>query len=126
MIGGYYADETIEEQFALTLGPDFTTSVGQANFGNPAFLGFISGAGSVVQQAFLQGNPAPVFAPISSTGAFADNLFNQDATSLSVFTHNIFSVTDRLDITLGARYNDDSKMGASHKYRHLMMPVKQA
>jgi len=111
LIGGFYADEDIQERFALTLGPDYSTSVAQANFGNPAFLGFISGAGSVVQQALLAGNPMPVFAPVSSNGAFADNQFNQEATSFSVFTHNIFSVTDRLDLTLGARYNDDQKDG---------------
>ena len=112
LIGGYYADETISERFSLILGPDFTSSVGEANFGTPAFLGWISGAGSVVQQALLQGNPAPVFAPISSNGAFADNQFNQDAQSLSVFTHNIFSVTDKLDLTIGVRYNDDKKDGS--------------
>ena len=112
LIGGYYANETIEEQFALTLGPDFSSSVGQANFANPGFLGFISGAGSVVQQALLAGNPNPVFAPISSSGSFADNRFAQDAETFSVFTHNIFSVTDKLDLTVGLRYNDDSKDGS--------------
>jgi len=111
LVGGYYADESIQENFSLVLGPDYSASVGQANFANPGFLGLISGAGSLVQQALLAGNPAPTFAPISSNGAFALNEFNQDAESISVFTHNIFSVTDRLDLTVGARYNDDSKDG---------------
>ncbi len=110
LVGGYWADETIDEVFQLELGPDFSSSVGQANFGNPAFLGFITAAGAGLQQ--LGAGLAPTFAPVSSAGAVADNNFAQDATSLSIFTHNIFSVTDRLDLTLGARYNDDSKDGS--------------
>jgi len=109
LIGGYYADETIEENFTLSLGPDFSTSVAEANFGNPAFLGFISGAGSGLLQLGAGGTPA--FVPISSDGAFADNLFNQEAQSFSVFTHNIFAVTDRFDVTIGVRYNNDEKDG---------------
>ena len=37
------------------------------------------------------------------------NRFEQDGTSFSVFTHNIFSVTDTISLTLGARYVDDQK-----------------
>jgi len=109
LVGGYWADETIDEVFQLELGPAFQSSVGQANFGSPAALGGIAAGGTF----FINGNDPSVFATgVSSAGAVADNRFAQDATSLSVFTHNIFSVTDRLDLTLGARYNDDSKDGS--------------
>ena len=110
LVGGYWADETIDEVFQLQLGPDFASSVSLANTGNPGFLGFFSAAGQGLLQAGA--GLAPTFAPVSSDGAIADNNFNQEATSLSIFTHNIFSVTDRLDLTLGARYNDDSKDGS--------------
>ncbi len=109
LVGGYWADETIDEIFQLELGSAFQSSVGQANFGSAAALGGIAAAGTF----FLNGNDPSVFATgVSSDGAVADNRFNQEATSLSIFTHNIFSVTDRLDLTLGARYNDDSKDGS--------------
>ena len=109
LVGGYWADETIDETFALELGSAFQSSVGQANFGSAAALGGLASAGTF----FLNGNNPAVFATgVSSEGAVADNRFAQDATSLSIFTHNIFSVTDRLDLTLGARYNDDSKDGS--------------
>ena len=109
LVGGYWADETIDEIFALELGSDFQSSVGQANFGSPTALGGIAAAGTF----FLNGNDPSVFATgVSSEGAVADNRFAQDATSLSVFTHNIISITDRLDLTLGARYNDDDKDGS--------------
>jgi len=77
--------------------------VGQANLGSPDALGLISAAGN-----FLGGG---AFAPVSSDGAFAVNQFTQDGTSFSVFTHNIFNITDSFNITLGARYVDDSKDG---------------
>lgn len=109
LVGGYWADETIDEIFALELGPAFQSSVGLANFGSAAALGGIAAAGTF----FVNGNNPSVFATgVTSAGAVADNRFNQEATSLSVFTHNIFSVTDRLDLTLGARYNDDDKDGS--------------
>ena len=109
LVGGYWADETIDETFQLELGSAFQSSVGQANFGSAAALGGIAAAGTF----FLNGNNPAVFATgVSAEGAVADNRFNQEATSLSIFTHNIFSVTDRLDLTVGARYNDDSKDGS--------------
>jgi len=109
LIGGYWADETIDEVFALELGPDFSSSIGLANFGNAGTLGLFSGAGFGLSQALA--GQTPTFVPQSSVGQTADNLFSQDATSLSIFTHNIFSITDKLDLTVGARYNDDSKDG---------------
>ena len=109
LVGGYWADETIDEIFQLELGSAFQSSVGQANFGSAAALGGIAAAGTF----FINGNDPSVFATgVSAEGATADNRFAQDATSLSIFTHNIFSVTDRLDLTLGARYNDDDKDGS--------------
>jgi len=110
LIGGYWADETIDEIFALELGADYSTSVSLANTGNPGFLSLFSAAGQGLLQAGA--GLAPTFVPVSSNGATADNRFNQSATTFSIFTHNIFSVTDKLDLTVGVRYNDDSKDGS--------------
>jgi len=115
LVGGFYADESIQEIFSLGLGSDFSSLVSEANFGSPAVLGLFSAAGSVVAinpntgMAVPTGNP---FVPISSDGSFSTNDFRQDAQSFSVFTHNIFSVTDTVDLTVGARYVDDSKDGS--------------
>ncbi|WP_189496795.1 TonB-dependent receptor [Algimonas arctica] len=115
LIGGFYAQEDIIEEFTLGLGADYSTSVGEANFPigpvAPAFLSLYAGAGAFIQQ--LQAGVAnPVFAPLSADGQFAQNRFEQDASSFSVFTHNIFSVTDTVDLTLGLRYVDDTKDGS--------------
>lgn len=115
LIGGFYAQEDIVEEFTLGLGADYSASVGEANFpigpAAPAFLSLYAGAGAFIGQ--LQAGVAnPVFAPLSADGQFAQNRFEQDATSVSLFTHNIFSVTDTVDLTLGLRYVDDSKDGS--------------
>jgi len=109
LVGGFWSDETIDEVFTLELGADFSSSVGQANFGSATALGGIAAAG-----AFLtNGNDPSVFATgVSSEGAVAENLFNQEATTLSIFTHNIFELTDRADLTVGLRFNDDTKDGS--------------
>ncbi|MGB6229165.1 MAG: TonB-dependent receptor plug domain-containing protein, partial [Litorimonas sp.] len=107
LVGVYYADETIIEDFALGLGPDYSRLVGEANFGGAlgaptasAFLSLYAGAGAFIQQLGA-GVADPTFAPLSSDGQYARNFFEQEAESFSVFTHNIFSVTDTVDLTLG-------------------------
>jgi iron complex outermembrane receptor protein len=42
-------------------------------------------------------------------GVATDDQFDQKDTNWSIFTHNIFSITDRLKLTLGARYTHDKK-----------------
>ena len=111
LVGGFYADEQIVEEFTLGLGPDYTRLVSEANTGDPTLLATFAGIGGYL----LQGgdlNPNAVFAPNSGAGQFGQNRFEQDAQSFSVFTHNIFEVTDTVDLTLGARYIDDSKDGS--------------
>jgi iron complex outermembrane recepter protein len=108
LVGGFYADEKIVENFSLGLGSDFSSVVSAANFGSPAVLSLISAGGNF----FANGGTNPAtFVPISSAGSFSSNLFEQDAKSFSVFTHNIFNITDKFNITLGARYVDDQKDG---------------
>lgn len=120
MVGYYYGKEDIDVLAELTLGTDFQANtnanalailsgLGGANlvpglteaFGSVpnavAFLGNVSGALSAGQ------NPA---------GAFARNHFTQEGETSSFFTHNTLALTDRLDVTVGARYVDESKDGA--------------
>ena len=119
LIGAYYADEDIVEEASLTLGPDFQSFVGQANFGGvlgplaPAYLGLVAQSGAYINSV-LAGSPDPtIFAtPISSDNAFGYNRYEQQGRSWSIFTHNIFSLTDNFSITLGGRYVDDKKDGS--------------
>ena len=95
LVGAYYSDETIESEQNFVLGDDFDALVG-ALFGGaagPAPLALFSGGGD-------------------SSQVFADNFFNQDSESWSVFTHNTFDLTDALSLTVGLRYSDESKTGS--------------
>ena len=110
LVGVYYADEQISTnpEGSLGLGPDyeayinsFLTAIGQPSVDTLAFIG----------TGGLAGNPNAL-TNVDFTGAFAQNVFTQDAESFSIFTHNTFHLTDTLSVTAGIRYTDDKKRGA--------------
>ena len=99
LIGGFYGKEKIVAQAHSSLGTDFQRAVSAGNFANaagvnPLFALTALGNGGV---------------PVNAAGANANNRFDQNGTTFSVFTHNVFNVTDKLSITLGARYVDEKK-----------------
>jgi outer membrane receptor protein involved in Fe transport len=49
-------------------------------------------------------NPA-----LTLNGAALNDLYNQKSRNWALFTHDIFSITDRLKLTLGARYTHEKK-----------------
>lgn len=51
----------------------------------------------------------PAFVGATLNGAALDDLYNQNSNNYAIFTHNIISVTDRLKLTLGARYTHEKK-----------------
>ena len=53
--------------------------------------------------------------------------YGQDSTNWAVFTHNIINFTDRLSLTLGARYTNEKKeFDASFQNNNTICPVQQA
>lgn len=44
-------------------------------------------------------------------GSTASNHFEQNSKTYSIFTHNMFNITDALSVTLGLRYVDETKRG---------------
>ena len=95
MIGGYYSDETIDQEVNFRLGNDYDGLVG-ALFGGafgPAPLALLSGG-------------------VDASVVTATNAYSQDSKSWSIFTHNTFDITDDLSLTLGARWSDESKDGS--------------
>lgn len=99
LIGGFYSTEDIVEDQTMTFGTDYQRANSAFNFAN--LLG-----------------PNPLFAftalgnagvPVNSAGSYAENRFSQDAKSFSVFTHNVINFTEKLSVTLGARYVDEKK-----------------
>ena len=104
LVGAFYGDEEVRNDFTLAMGPDADAHL------NAFYFGVLAGAtgdplalGPSPILAFTQGN--------SINGAFNRNEGTQDSKSFSIFTHNIFNVTDRFSITLGLRYVDEEKDG---------------
>ena len=98
MIGAFYSNEDIFDSFTLAFGPDY-----QQYASTLLLAAGVTSLGQNPLLALAQG--------VNANGNFATNVFDQDATSFSFFTHNIFSVTDRIDLTLGLRYVNEEKEG---------------
>lgn len=93
LVGAYYSDETIDSRGSLTLLDELQSGVSAGFLGQPvnALLAFSAG--------------------VPATGAFATNAFEQKGESMSIFTHNVFHVTDKLSLTGGLRYVEETKDG---------------
>ncbi len=121
MLGGYYSDETIVEQGGLGLGTAYTQNM-DAMLWNFAFAPVLGAAPLLAGVPMATGgtfgdilgadNQALAFAGgVDSAGAFAQNLFEQEGESWSIFTHNTWRVTDNFDFVVGLRYVDETKDG---------------
>ena len=102
LIGGFYGDEKIVSTAVNTLGTHFQAAASAFNFGtalgpNPLFAFTALGNGRI---------------PVNAAGANATNQFNQHGETFSIFTHNVFDLTDKLSVTLGARYVNETKDGS--------------
>ncbi|WP_432201864.1 TonB-dependent receptor [Erythrobacter sp. W53] len=93
MVGGFYSDEQINADIDFALGADYDLLVG-AIFGGAA--------GPAPLQLFTGADPALTT---------ATNRYFQSAESWSIFTHNVFDITDSLSLTVGLRYSDETKTG---------------
>ena len=145
LVGGYFADESLTVFDDTTFGSQYgafaacriiATINPTAALRNPANPGCLSPAGSAALFGATSpfGALAPVFvaglnrlSTVNNVGDVAGSTYNQDSRNWALFTHNIFEVTDRLSITLGARYTDESKdFDASLSNNNAACPVQQA
>jgi len=55
------------------------------------------------------------------------DVYNQKSQNFAVFTHNIFHITDKLDLTVGLRYTDETKdFNAAFSNDNTMCPTQRA
>ena len=123
LIGGYYADETLDLVDNLRFGRDyglvegcrvaFSLPAGLRPFISPGQDACLSATGrgalagsSAAGPALLAGLTA--LSQIRDVGATQDRYRQKDRT-WALFTHNVIAVTDQLSLTLGARYTHDRK-----------------
>nr|MCU0729471.1 TonB-dependent receptor [Sphingopyxis sp.] len=117
LVGAYYADEQLTLRDNLRFG---------SQYGRFATCRLVSGGGlaalySPTSQGCLAARPALFGAAspiiygaidrldsLNSLGSTGD-LYNHNSRNYAFFTHNIISLTDTFDITLGLRYTNERK-----------------
>ncbi len=96
LVGAFYAREDLTQNVPLRYGSQFEPYASLLFSGgtNPTLVGTILGRA-----------PGTTFV----TGQGQDDNYDQRERSLAVFTNNSYKLTDKLEITLGARYTSELK-----------------
>ena len=107
LFGAFYSRETLRTDDDLVYGKDYEAFV---NGLIAPFAGFGPGA-TVAGVAAAAGYVPPAGQGlISNTGIVQGGFFKQTSNNYAFFTHNVFAVVeDKLFLTLGARYTNDTK-----------------
>ena len=95
MVGFYYGKEELDQKYTLQFEEEMQIAWSIGAFGQPTWneLNFVSGG-------------------VDAVSDFGSPNAQQESESWSIFTHNVFSVTDKLDLALGLRYVDEEKTGS--------------
>ena len=112
MVGGFYSDEDLDRHDQYIFGDDYEAYMSTAILGRVAGLVAERAPGTVIDMTnpHLFVSQATGLAPGSAfVGEGADDYYKQNAKSASLFTNNTFHATDKLDITVGARYTREEK-----------------
>ena len=123
LIGGYYANEDLTVRDNLKFGTqygEFVTcrvalSLAPAALspGDPGCLAPAVFGGLQATSAFGPATPLLIDGILRLQGLGSvgdeDSAFFQNSENFAFFTHNIFHITDRLDLTLGLRYTNETK-----------------
>ncbi|MDX2236416.1 MAG: TonB-dependent receptor [Hyphomonadaceae bacterium] len=94
LVGLFYADEKLTRTDTLAAGTQF----GQ----------YFATLGAASAASFNGANPFAFLGTVPA-GSGVNDLYEQTSESLAVFTHNIISLDDRTQLTIGLRYTQESK-----------------
>jgi outer membrane receptor protein involved in Fe transport len=117
LIGGYYANEKLTLADSLRFGDDYGRFATCRLVSGGALSGLYSptSAGCLAARpaAFGLASPA-IYAAIDRLDAMSDagstgDIYKQKSNNWALFTHNIFHVTSRFDVTVGLRYTHEKK-----------------
>jgi outer membrane receptor protein involved in Fe transport len=116
IVGAFYGDETITLDASLTHGTQYEAFI-NTRLGPiiAALYGTALGATNYTELANILsgGAVAPGTGWANGTGAIGDR-FESDNSSFAIFTHNVFELTENLDLTLGLRWTQEDKHGMSN------------
>ncbi len=127
LVGGFYANEDLQVRDTLRFGTQYGAfapcriilAINPALVA-PGSTGCLSAGGRGALRAANGGAGAfgaatpLIFAGLDNLARLNDlgstgDVYNQDSENFAFFTHNIFHVTDKLDLTLGLRYTNETK-----------------
>jgi len=116
IIGAFYADESIALDASIIHGAQYESFLNLRS--GPLVAGIYGAALGVSNYTELAdvlsgGAVAPGTGWAEGTGAIGDR-FESDNSSFAIFTHNVFELTDRWDLTLGLRWTQEDKRGTSN------------
>ncbi|QXQ06490.1 TonB-dependent receptor [Sphingosinicellaceae bacterium] len=142
LVGGFYSHEKLQVVDNARFGTQYgafascrvVSSISpNAALRNPAAPGCLSATGiGTLNAALTPAGAAPIIAGLnrlSTLNDLGDNraVYNQDSQNYAFFTHNIFKVTDRLSLTVGARYTHEKKsFDANFDNDNSVCPAQQA
>ena len=140
LVGGYFANENLHVRDNLTFGNQYgafaacrlVATISTAIPRSPTSAGCLNATGRAVLAGAL-GGAAPIFQAgldrLSTVNNVGDNFSNyyQESTNWAIFTHNIFNITDRLNLTIGLRYTHEKKdFSATFNNTNTICPTQQA
>ena len=129
LVGGFYADEKLTVTDNLRFGSQYgrfatcrlVSGSALAQFYSPGSADCLAPVGRAVLAGAVPGVASPFGAAGGTVVAAIDRLdgindkgstldvYHQRSKNYAFFTHNIFHVTDTIDVTLGARYTHERK-----------------
>jgi outer membrane receptor protein involved in Fe transport len=117
LVGGYYAHEKLQVRDNLRFGDDYGQFV-SCRIAIALAPTFGAGVIDPTQQNCVRPGTTALLGPlgtalnnlstISDAGTTLD-IYNQTSENYALFTHDIFHVTDTIDLTLGVRYTHETK-----------------
>ncbi|WOK35279.1 TonB-dependent receptor [Sphingomonas sp. C3-2] len=139
LVGGYFADEKMKLTDNLKFGRDYGRFAAcrlVAAAGLPSVLinaanpGCLSAAGRGFVGSIPTAGPALLagFDRLDAIRSVGDDdaIYRQKSTNYAFFTHNIFHVTDTIDLTLGVRWTKEiKKFRAEFNNDNVLCPVQK-
>jgi outer membrane receptor protein involved in Fe transport len=106
LVGAFYSEEELDRDFAIRTGSQYGAFF--AGLDSLVSGGAVTPGLGVAPTGGLLGNAynALVNVPV---GSGSTDAFRQDGRSLAAFTHNIISLSDTTELTLGVRYTHEEK-----------------
>ncbi len=114
LVGGFFSDERLTVADNLRFGAQYgqfaacrlvSGSATLSAYYSPETPGCTEGSTSAFVPALQK---LATLGGVGGTGSQGD-VYHQNGKNWALFTHNIFHITDKLDLTLGVRYTNDKK-----------------